>query len=137
MEIKAPRSSTSSAASGASPTCRCCPHFDLAPIDKSKSRLAALVKLIRRKDVTTLINACDAGREGELIFRLIVQYAEPARGGLNKLVQRLWLQSMTPQAIRDGFDKPARRRRQMQGLASAARSRLRPTGWWASTARAP
>ena len=98
------------------------PHFDLAPIDKSKSRLAALVKLIRRKDVTTLINACDAGREGELIFRLIVQYAEPARGGLNKLVQRLWLQSMTPQAIRDGFDK-LRADADMQGLASAARSR--------------
>jgi len=51
------------------------PHFDLNPIDKSKGRLNALVKLIKRKDVDTLINACDAGREGELIFRLIVQYA--------------------------------------------------------------
>ena len=51
------------------------PHFDLAPIDKAKSRLAAVVKLVKRKDVTDLINACDAGREGELIFRLIVQYA--------------------------------------------------------------
>src|SRR5262245_61408567 len=46
------------------------PHFDLAPIDRSKSRLSAVVKLARRKDVTDLINACDAGREGELIFRL-------------------------------------------------------------------
>src|ERR671938_441488 len=51
------------------------PHFDLAPIDRSKSRLSAVVKQAKRKDVTELINACDAGREGELIFRLIVQYA--------------------------------------------------------------
>jgi DNA topoisomerase-3 len=51
------------------------PHFDLAPIDKAKSRLNAVVKLVKRKDVGAIINACDAGREGELIFRLIVQYA--------------------------------------------------------------
>ena len=56
------------------------PHFDLAPIDKAKSRLNAVVRQIRRKDVTDLINACDAGREGELIFRLILQYAQPAKG---------------------------------------------------------
>jgi DNA topoisomerase-3 len=98
------------------------PHFDLSPIDKAKTRLNAVVKLVRRKDVTDLINACDAGREGELIFRLIAQYAEPARGALNKPVRRLWLQSMTPQAIRDGFDK-LRTDEQMQGLAAAARSR--------------
>ena len=98
------------------------PHFDLNPIDKSKGRLNALVKLIKRKDVTALINACDAGREGELIFRLIVQYATPAKGGLNKAIQRLWLQSMTPQAIRDGFAK-LRSDEQMQPLASAARCR--------------
>ena len=98
------------------------PHFDLAPIDKAKTRLNAVVKLVRRKDVTDLINACDAGREGELIFRLIAQYAEPARGALNKPVRRLWLQSMTPQAIRDGFER-LRSDEQMQGLAAAARSR--------------
>ena len=98
------------------------PHFDLAPIDKAKTRLNAVVKLVRRKDVTELINACDAGREGELIFRLIAQYAEPARGKIDKPVRRLWLQSMTPQAIRDGFDK-LRTDEQMQGLAAAARSR--------------
>ena len=98
------------------------PHFDLNPIDKSKGRLNALVKLIKRKDVTELVNACDAGREGELIFRLIVQYATPAKGGLNKTIQRLWLQSMTPQAIRDGFAK-LRSDEQMQPLASAARCR--------------
>lgn len=98
------------------------PHFDLAPIDKAKSRLNAVVKLAKRKDVTEMINACDAGREGELIFRLIEQYAGGAKGSLNKPVRRLWLQSMTPQAIRDGFEQ-LRSNEQMQGLADAARSR--------------
>ncbi|MED5621599.1 DNA topoisomerase III [Ideonella sp. BN130291] len=97
------------------------PHFDLAPIDKAKTRLNAVVKLVKRKDISELINACDAGREGELIFRLIVQYA-----GIDKKapkpVRRLWLQSMTPQAIRDGFEK-LRADEQMRGLADAARSR--------------
>jgi DNA topoisomerase-3 len=81
-----------------------------------------VVKLVKRKDVTELINACDAGREGELIFRLIVQYAGGAKGPIDKPVQRLWLQSMTPQAIRDGFEK-LRSNEQMLGLADAARSR--------------
>ncbi|GAB2479901.1 DNA topoisomerase III [Comamonas humi] len=98
------------------------PHFDLKPVDKTKSRLNAVVKLAKRKDVTQLINACDAGREGELIFRLIEQYAGGAKGTLAKPIQRLWLQSMTPQAIRDGFEH-LRSDAQMQGLADAARSR--------------
>ncbi|MBK7063379.1 MAG: DNA topoisomerase III [Rubrivivax sp.] len=97
------------------------PHFDLAPIDKAKSRLSAVVKQIKRKDVSALINACDAGREGELIFRLIVQFAFGDKPN-PKPIQRLWLQSMTPQAIRDGFAK-LRSDAQMQGLADAARSR--------------
>ena len=98
------------------------PHFDLAPIDKAKSRLNAVVKLIKRKDITELINACDAGREGELIFRLIVQYAGLAKGQPPKPVRRLWLQSMTPAAIREGFDK-LRSDKQMMPLADAARCR--------------
>ncbi len=98
------------------------PRFDLKPVDKTKSRLNAVVKQAKRKDVTQLINACDAGREGELIFRLIEQYAGGAKGGLGKPIQRLWLQSMTPQAIREGFEK-LRSEQQMQGLADAARSR--------------
>ncbi len=98
------------------------PHFDLAPIDKAKSRLLAVVKLVKRKDVSNIINACDAGREGELIFRLILQFAAGAKQDMGKPIQRLWLQSMTPQAIRDGFDK-LRSDAQMQGLADAARSR--------------
>jgi DNA topoisomerase-3 len=74
------------------------PHFDLLPIEKNEARLKVLVKLIKRKDVNALVNACDAGREGELIFRYIVQYSKS-----DKPIQRLWLQSMTPAAIRDGF----------------------------------
>jgi DNA topoisomerase-3 len=102
------------------------PHFDLKPVDKTKTRLNAVVKLARRKDVARIINACDAGREGELIFRLIEQYAGGEKGGksiaLGKPVSRLWLQSMTPQAIREGFDH-LRTNAQMQPLADAARCR--------------
>jgi len=97
------------------------PHFDLKPVDKTKTRLNAVVKLAKRKDIGALINACDAGREGELIFRLIEQYAGGAKP-LGKPVRRLWLQSMTPQAIRDGFEH-LRTDQQMLPLADAARSR--------------
>ena len=97
------------------------PYFDLKPVEKTKSRLAAVVKQAKRKDVSAIINACDAGREGELIFRLIEQYAG-GKKPLDKPVKRLWLQSMTPQAIRDGFGS-LRSAAQMQGLADAARCR--------------
>jgi DNA topoisomerase III len=93
------------------------PYFDLKPIDKTKTRLNAIVKLAKRKDVGALVNACDAGREGELIFRLIQQYAKSAHP-----VKRLWLQSMTPAAIRDGFES-LRSDAQMLPLADAARCR--------------
>ena len=74
------------------------PHFALQPIKKSEDRLKLLTRLIKRKDVDGLINACDAGREGELIFNFIAQHAKT-----KKPIQRLWLQSMTPSAIREGF----------------------------------
>ena len=93
------------------------PHFDLSPIEKSKERLNLLLRLIKRKDITSLINACDAGREGELIFRYLVQHARA-----KKPIQRLWLQSMTPQSIRDGFSK-LRPDRELLPLADAAKSR--------------
>jgi DNA topoisomerase III len=93
------------------------PHFDLNPIAKSEARLKVLAKLIKRKDVTALINACDAGREGELIFRYIEQATKT-----NKPVSRLWLQSMTPAAIREGFEH-LRSDDEMKPLADAARSR--------------
>src|SRR6476620_11833623 len=91
------------------------PYFDLKPVERSKSRLNAVVRQAKRKDVTQLVNACDSGREGELIFRLIEQYAG-GKSPLGKPVMRLWLQSMTPQAIRDGFEK-LRSEEQMRGLA--------------------
>jgi DNA topoisomerase-3 len=93
------------------------PHFELKPLDKTKTRLNAIVRLAKRKDVGAFINACDAGREGELIFRLIQQYSK-----VKHPVQRLWLQSMTPQAIRDGFAS-LRTDKQMLPLADAARCR--------------
>jgi DNA topoisomerase III len=90
------------------------PHFDLRPIEKAEARLKVLTRLIKRKDIDALINACDAGREGELIFRYIVRHT-----GSEKPIRRLWLQSMTPQAIRDGF-KGLRDDASMQPLADAA-----------------
>jgi len=99
------------------------PEFALAPIDKNVGRLNVLKRLLKRKEVDAIINACDAGREGELIFRLIVQYAQGTeKKPTVKPVSRLWLQSMTPQAIRDGFAN-LRSDAQMLGLADAARSR--------------
>jgi DNA topoisomerase-3 len=93
------------------------PHFDLNPIAKTESRLKVLNRLIKRKDVGMLINACDAGREGELIFRLIAQYAKAKQP-----IKRLWLQSMTPGAIREAFGH-LREDREMMPLADAARCR--------------
>jgi DNA topoisomerase-3 len=93
------------------------PHFDLKPIEKTEDRLKLLLKLIKRKDVSTIINACDAGREGELIFRYIMQHAQ-----VKKPIKRLWLQSMTQGAIRDGFQK-LRSGESMQPLADAATCR--------------
>ena len=92
--------------------------FDIQPADKkSMERLKLLVKLLKRKDVSSVINACDAGREGELIFRYIIQYAK-----VNKPIQRLWLQSMTKQAILDAFNN-LRSDESMKPLEAAARSR--------------
>src|SRR2546426_7181176 len=93
------------------------PEFELAPAEKMGGRVSVLRKLIKDKNVSEIINACDAGREGELIFRYIIQYAHT-----KKPIRRLWLQSMTPEAIRDGFAR-LRSDAEMQPLASAARSR--------------
>ena len=89
-------------------------HFDLKPIEKSTSRLNLVKRLLKRADVTEVVNACDAGREGELIFHYILQLA-----GCKKPVRRLWLQSMTPEAIRDGFSH-LRPGTEMHPLADAA-----------------
>jgi len=93
------------------------PEFELAPAEKMGTRVNVLRKLIKDKNVAEIINACDAGREGELIFRYIIQYT-----GTKKPIKRLWLQSMTTEAIREGFAR-LRSDTEMQPLASAARSR--------------
>ena len=73
-------------------------HFDLIPREKAQDQLRILKKLLARKDVSEVVNACDAGREGELIFRYVAQHFKN-----KKPVKRLWLQSMTADAIRQGF----------------------------------
>lgn len=93
------------------------PRFELAPIERGADRLNLLLRLLKRKDIDGLINACDAGREGELIFRYIMQHARS-----KKPIERLWLQSMTPAAIRDGFSQ-LRGDRELMPLADAAKSR--------------
>jgi len=93
------------------------PTFDLKPIAKSGEKLKSLARLIRRADVDTIINACDAGREGELIFRYIMQATKA-----KKKIERLWLQSMTQTSIREAFEH-LRTDEQMRKLADAARSR--------------
>ncbi len=98
------------------------PRFGLAPIEKNENRLKVLARLIKRKDVDALINACDAGREGELIFRNIAAYTSARQP-----IRRLWLQSMTPQAIRDGF---ARLRTDEELLPLADASRCRSESDW-------
>ncbi|MGZ8201630.1 MAG: DNA topoisomerase, partial [Burkholderiales bacterium] len=90
------------------------PHFDLKPLEKTEARLKLITKLIKRKDGDGIINACDAGREGELIFRYIARHAKTT-----KPIERLWLQSMTPAAIRAGFES-LRSDRELLPLADAA-----------------
>ena len=93
-------------------------EFKLAPRDaKAKKQLKAIHKLMKRDDVDRIINACDAGREGELIFAYIYETAD-----IEKPVQRLWVSSMTKQAIREGFEK-LRPGEELQPLEAAARSR--------------
>lgn len=91
--------------------------FELEAIETSRSRLKQVLKLARRKDVGLLINACDAGREGELIFRYILEY-----GKIHKPVKRLWMQSMTQQSILEAW-KHLRSEEEMQHLCDAAKCR--------------
>ena len=89
-------------------------YFDLKPIEKTESRFKLIKKLLKREDIGEVINACDAGREGELIFHYLVKLA-----GSKKPTRRLWLQSMTPEAIRNGF-AAMRDGAEMTPLADAA-----------------
>ncbi|OQX17064.1 MAG: DNA topoisomerase III, partial [Desulfobulbaceae bacterium A2] len=77
-------------------------NFPLTALSETKTQLSALGRLIGRKDVTEIVNACDAGREGELIFKYILRFVAKDQAG-RKRIRRLWLQSMTRDAIRAGF----------------------------------
>src|SRR6266536_270311 len=100
--------------------------FKLVPRDaKSKKQLKLIETLLKREDVDRIINACDAGREGELIFAYVYESVfgmSATAGDPPKPVERLWISSMTKQAIREGFEK-LRPGTQMQSLEDAARSR--------------
>src|SRR5438128_10912933 len=90
--------------------------FRLKPRDaKSMKQLTTIRKLLGRADVDRIINACDAGREGELIFAYIYEST-----GAKKPVDRLWISSMTKQAIREGFER-LRPGEQLAPLEAAAR----------------
>ncbi|MFV0337337.1 MAG: DNA topoisomerase III [Chthoniobacterales bacterium] len=89
-------------------------HFELKPISKNETRFKLIKRLLKRKDVEEVINACDAGREGELIFQYIIQLS-----GVDKPARRLWLQSMTTSAIQQGFQN-LRKATDMLPLADAA-----------------
>jgi DNA topoisomerase-3 len=92
-------------------------QFQVKPIEKTKTKFDQLKKLLGRKDIDVVINGCDAGREGELIFTYIYELA-----GCKKPVKRLWMQSMTPEGIRLAF-KNLREESEMVPLRDAARCR--------------
>ena len=100
--------------------------FKLVPRDaKSKKQLKLVETLLKRDDVDRVVNACDAGREGELIFAYLYESVfgtAPTSSDAPKPVDRLWISSMTKQAIREGFDQ-LRPGDQLQPLESAARAR--------------
>ena len=69
--------------------------------ENTRGQFEILKKLLRRSDVSEVVNACDAGREGELIFRSVYHLA-----GCSKPIKRLWISSMEEAAIREGFAEP-------------------------------
>ena len=89
-------------------------EFGLRPTKDAGPQLRHLVSLMKDPSITEVVNACDAGREGELIFRLIYDYAQ-----CRKPMRRMWLQSMTQDAIRDAW-KNMRPGADFQGLADSA-----------------
>ena len=93
------------------------PEFQLKPIANTKKKFQQLKKQLKRKDVGEVINACDAGREGELIFTYIYELAKA-----KKPIKRLWMLSMTDQAIKDAFAN-MREGVELQPLQDAARCR--------------
>ena len=92
-------------------------EFALQPIEQTEGRLKHVLSLAKKKEVTEIVNACDAGREGELIFQYIMDY-----GNITKPVKRLWMQSMTTGAIQQAWEK-LRSGEEMSNLADAAKCR--------------
>ena len=84
---------------------------------KAEKQLKVIHKLLQRDDVDKVVNACDAGREGELIFAYIYETS-----GVDKPVERLWINSLTKTAIKEGFEH-LRPGEQLRQLEAAARSR--------------
>ena len=91
--------------------------FELQPIEQSAGRLKHVLSLAKKKEYDVIVNACDAGREGELIFQYIMDIGE-----IQKPVKRLWMQSMTTGAIQEAWAK-LREGEQMSNLADAAKCR--------------
>ena len=94
-------------------------EFALQPIERSESRYKLLVRLMKKKDVDTVVNACDAGREGELIFRYVIKLADLKK---DFVVKRMWMQSMTDDSIKEAWNN-LRSNEEMSNLADAAMCR--------------
>lgn len=92
-------------------------QFQLRPIERTQTQFKLLARLMKRNDITCVVNACDAGREGELIFRLIYEHA-----GCQKPTKRMWFQTMTTDGIREAY-KHAQDGSRYDDLGDAARSR--------------
>ncbi len=90
--------------------------FELQPIERSEARFKLLVKLLKKKDVTTVVNACDAGREGELIFYYLLKHANLKK---HVEIKRMWMQSMTDGSIIEAWNT-MRSNAEMENLADAA-----------------
>ncbi|MEM8866921.1 MAG: DNA topoisomerase 3 [Verrucomicrobiota bacterium] len=91
--------------------------FELQPIEQSANRLKHVLSLAKKKEFDVIVNACDAGREGELIFQYIMDI-----GKIQKPIKRLWMQSMTTGAIQEAWNN-LREGTEMQNLADAAKCR--------------
>ncbi len=96
-------------------------EYKLKIKERAKKQYNVLARLIKKKEVVHIINACDAGREGELIFRYIFDTINLKQNTKKKL-SRLWLQSMTSKSIKEAFNK-LRKDEEMFSLANAAKSR--------------
>ena len=91
--------------------------FDLKPKQYTKKQLNAILKLLKDKSVTEIVNACDAAREGELIFRSIIQYS-----GIDIPISRMWMQSMTDDSLLKAYND-RKSGDQYQSLSDAAFAR--------------